>query len=60
MKTKQDIEKQMKGINWTINAHKKQVEFYLQDGDFRKVTEYSQKIVSLQDEIILLEWVLDL
>lgn len=60
MRNKQEIEKQAKGIQSVINAHKKQVDFYLQEDDFRKVAEYSQKIVGLQDELVLLEWVLDL
>ena len=60
MKTKQDIEKQMKGIEWTINSYKRQAKYYAQDGDFEKVADYSQKIVALEAELTLLKWVLDL
>lgn len=59
MKTQADVEKQIKGIEWTINAHKKQVDFYLKDGDFKKVVDYSQKILSLEAELTLLKWVLE-
>lgn len=59
MKNRQDVEKQAKAIRWVINSHRKQIEHHLQEDDFRKVAEYSQKIVALQAELVLLEWVLD-
>jgi uncharacterized FlaG/YvyC family protein len=58
MKTKEDIEKQIKGINWFINSHKKQIDFYLND-DFnpKKIAEYANKIASLVAGLEVLLWV---
>lgn len=59
MKTVEEIKKQIKSIDWFINSHNKQVEFYTQDEfDYEKAMGYLTKIQVLQAEKSILEWVL--
>lgn len=59
MKTAQQIERQVVGINWFISNHKKQLDHFLNsDFDIDKAIEYSGKIKELQAEKRILEWVL--
>lgn len=60
MKTVEEIEKQIKGIEWFINSHNKQVEFYTQE-EFNavKAMNYLAKIKELQAAKSILEWVLE-
>ena len=59
MKTRGDIEKQIKGIEWFIRKHKEQMNFYGESGDLDKIIEYAQKIQKLKIELDLLGWVLN-
>lgn len=59
MKTRGDIEKQIKGIEWFIRKHKEQMELYDELGDLDKIIEYAQKIQKLKIELDLLGWVLN-
>ena len=59
MKTRGDIEKQIKGIEWFIRKHKEQMNFYSESGDLDKIIEYAQKIQKLKIELDLLGWVLN-
>ncbi len=59
MKTRGDIEKQIKGIEWFIRSHKEQMNLYSESGDLDKIVEYAQKIQKLKIELDLLEWVLN-
>ena len=60
MKSKEQVEKHICMINWHIERHKEQVEFYMKESvDLRKVSEYSIKIELLEAERDDLEWVLD-
>lgn len=59
MKTRGDIEKQIKVIKWFIRSHKKQMELYDELGDLDKIIEYAQKIQKLKIELDLLGWVLN-
>ena len=59
MKTRGDIEKQIKGIEWFIRGHKEQMSFYSESGDLDKIIEYAQKIQKLKIELDLLGWVLN-
>ena len=59
MKTRSDIEKQIKGIEWFIRSHEEQMNFYSESGDLDKIIEYAQKIQKLKIELDLLEWVLN-
>ena len=59
MKTRSDIEKQIKGIEWFIRSHKEQMNFYSESDDLDKIIEYAQKIQKLKIELDLLGWVLN-
>ena len=59
MKTIEQIKKQMRSIDWMIDNHKNQIEYYSNDDfDIDKIIAYSNKIKLLQTEKVLLEWVL--
>lgn len=59
MKTVQQIEKEIKNRKWFIEGHKKQLDFYhLDDFNADKISHYSKKILEIENEIKLLEWVL--
>lgn len=59
MKTIEQIKKQMRSIDWMIDNHKNQIEYYSNDDfDIDKIIAYSNKIKLLQTEKSLLEWVL--
>lgn len=59
MKTIEQIKKQMRSIDWIIDNHKNQIEYYSNDDfDIDKIIDYSNKIKLLQTEKVLLEWVL--
>ena len=59
MKTVEEIKKQIKGIEWFIDNHNKQVAFYTQDEfDAVKAMGYLAKIKELQAEKSILKWVL--
>lgn len=59
MKTIEQIKKQIRSIDWIIDNHKNQIEYYSNDDfDIDKIIDYSNKIKLLQTEKVLLEWVL--
>lgn len=59
MKTIEQINKQIKRIDWVIDNHKNQIEYYSNDDfDIDKIIDYSNQIKFLQTEKVLLEWVL--
>lgn len=59
MKTIEQINKQIKRIDWVIDNHKNQIEYYSNDDfDIDKIIDYSNQIKLLQTEKVLLEWVL--
>ena len=58
MKTIEDIDKQIAGIKWFIDSHKKQIGFYWsEDFNPKKIKEYADKIERLNIELELLLWV---
>lgn len=60
MRTVEEIKKQIKSIEWFIDCHKKQVDHFLGDDfDVDKACEYGRKIQPLENEKIVLEWVLN-
>ena len=59
MKTTEEIDKQILGIDWFIKSHKNQIDYHIKENfDIDKIEEYSRKIKLLQVERSLLEWVL--
>ena len=59
MKTKQEIEKNIRTAEWLINNHKEQMNIYLNDDfDIDFLLAYSEKIKILEVEIQALKWVL--
>ncbi len=59
MKTKQEIEKNIRTAEWFISNHKEQMNIYLNDDfDIDCLLAYSEKIKLLEVEIQTLKWVL--
>lgn len=59
MKTQQQIEGTINKCKKIIDMHKGQEKFCCEYDDYDEAMRYRQKIINLQAEIKLLEWVLE-